>query len=368
MSSWRERHAAWYAELISGGGRPWWGSRGQGEMYERLDVEWANVEAALDFLTEAAPDGQIGLRMATDLWLHWLVRGRYRAGSRRLAAFLKIEPAPTPARVMPLWALGFLSQASGDYAPALRAVEEARLVCDQTGGDRELAYALHGLALVNLRLGNLELLREFAPQAHERILRVDDPMGLAMSLYFLATVAATAAQLADARRVGEDALRASERAGDMMIRGLSHGLLGTVEWLLSETRSAEARFKEAVRIQQLIGHRWGMLTSFEGLARIAGSTGDLERAALLLGAGAALSEQLGIALFPYGQAHHDACEAAVLVGLGEDRYGTCWERGRALRHGEVVATALDAAIPAGSHPPAAADAHDASDELSAREL
>ena len=29
-----------------------------------------------------------GFRMATDLWLYWLVRGRYRAGSRRLEALL----------------------------------------------------------------------------------------------------------------------------------------------------------------------------------------------------------------------------------------------------------------------------------------
>jgi predicted ATPase/DNA-binding CsgD family transcriptional regulator len=364
------KRAVWYADLVSGGERPWWGSRRQAEMYGVLDVEWANVEAALDFFARSEPQAEMGLRMATDLWLYWLVRGRYRAGSRRLEVFLELEPAPTAARVMALWAFGFLSQATGDYAPAMRAVQEARLVCDQMGGDRELAYALHGLALVNLRLGETELAAEFAAQGAERMLCADDPMGVTMSLFFHATVAASAGQLAEARRLADEALGASERTGDRMIRGLSYGLLGTVEWMLGDVDVAEASFREAVRVQDLIGHRWGMLTSLEGLAWVAGSAGRSERAALLLGTGAALSQELGIALFPYGQAHHDACESAARADLGEASYRGCWERGYALRHSQVVAVALEDATPATRPAPAptAIVARDAGDELSAREL
>jgi predicted ATPase/DNA-binding CsgD family transcriptional regulator len=360
------RHAAWYAERFSGGERPWWATPQQAETFERLDVEWANVEAALDFFTRSPPDAEIGLRLAADLWPYWMLRGRYRAGSRRLEGLLAIEPTPTPTRAMALSALGYLAQATGDYARALSALEEARLVCDEAGGDRELAYVLDGLAQVHLRLGNAELAGDLAAQGRELMLRVDDAFGLSVGLYFHATAAATAGRLADARRLADDALQASERAGDMMIRGISSGLLGAVEWQLGDTPAAETRLKEAVRIQHQIGHRWGMLTSLEGLAWVAGSGGQLERAALLLGAGAALCQELGIALYPYGQAHHDACEAAVRAGLGEASYRSCWERGHALDREQVVAAALEDA-PADQHAPAAPAARDA-DELSDREL
>lgn len=107
------RHARWYAELISGGDRPWWGRPQQAEMFQTLDVEWANVEAALDFCASSPPEAEIGLRMAADLWLYWTVRGRYRAGSRRLdavlGAFLALVPEPTPARARATWALGWFS-------------------------------------------------------------------------------------------------------------------------------------------------------------------------------------------------------------------------------------------------------------------
>ena len=90
----------------------------------------------------------------------------------------------------------------------------------------------------------------------------------------------------------------------------------------------------------------------------------MERASLLLGAGAALSHELGITLFPYAQVHQDACEAAARAALGEARFRDAWERGFALDREQVVAAALEAFPPAA---PAAAAAHDA-DDLSAREL
>jgi len=324
------RHAAWYAEHFSGGERPWWGTPQQAETFEALDVEWANIEAALDFLTRSPRDAEIGLRLAADLWPYWMLRGRYRAGGRRLEVLLAIEPTPSPTRAMALSALGYLAQATGDYARALSALEEARLVCDQAGGDRELAYVLDGLAQVHLRLGNAELAGDLAAQGRELMLRVDDAFGLSVGLYFQAAATGSAGRLADARCLADDALQASERAGDIMIRGISSGLLGTLEWQLGDMRAAEARLKEAVRIQDRIGHRWGMLTSLEGLAWVAGSGEQLERAALLLGAGAALCEELGIALYPYGQAHHDTCAAAVRAGLGEAGYRGWWERGCAM--------------------------------------
>src|SRR5215467_6504830 len=152
------RHAVWYAELISPGGRPWWGGPEQADMLDLLDAEWANVKAALDFCGESPATAEaelpkLGLRMAADLWLYWLVRGRYQIGRQRLGAFLRLSPAPTAARGMALWALGYLAQATNDLDAALAGFEEVRRVSVQTGGDRELAYALCGLALVRQRMG-----------------------------------------------------------------------------------------------------------------------------------------------------------------------------------------------------------------------
>jgi non-specific serine/threonine protein kinase len=300
--------------------------------------------------------------MAADLWLYWLVRGHYRAGIGRLETLLSIDPYPTPTRAMALWALAFLVQGTGDYAPprALEALEEARRVCDRTGGDRELGYVLHGIALVHVRMGRADLAEQLVGEARERILRAHDATGDAMSLYLLATVA-SARRSAEARRLAAETVEASERIGHEMIRGLGNGLLGTIEWAQGDVRTAEEHLKEAVRVQSALGHRWGLLTSLAGLAWVAGSSARLERAALLLGAGAALSRELGITLFPHAQVHQEACEIATRAGLGDARFHEHWSRGFALSREQVVSAAIEEA-PAGGRVAAAAA------ELSDREL
>jgi len=368
------RHAAWYAELISPGGRPWWGTAGQADMLDLLDVEWANVKAVLDFCGGSpayAEPGlpELGLRMAADLWLYWLVRGRYQVGRRRLEAFLALSLAPTATRAMALWALGFLAQATGDHDPALAGFGEARRVSEQTGGDRELAYALSGLALVRLRLGQTELASELVAASRKTMTRVDDPFGRALCRYVHATVMAAAGGLADARRLALEGLEASERAADEFSRGILDTLLGTVEWLLGDPRAAEARLKEAVRIQDRTGHRWGMATSLEALAWVAGSSGRPGRAALLLGASAALWDELGNQFLPQWQAYHDGCETAARAALDQGRYRACWEEGYALGRDRGAAAALEdeGTVAAGRPVPAVTAADDAF-ELSAREL
>jgi predicted ATPase len=99
------RHAIWYGDHFSGGELPWSGTPIQGETFKTLDVEWSNVEAARDFLVRFEPE--TGLRLSADLWLYWLVRGRYRPGGGRIEAFLALAPAETATRAMALWAVGF---------------------------------------------------------------------------------------------------------------------------------------------------------------------------------------------------------------------------------------------------------------------
>jgi predicted ATPase/DNA-binding CsgD family transcriptional regulator len=362
----RRKLAGWCGELVSDAEHPWWGSSRQADVLEALDLEWANVEAALEFCAESPADAELGLRMAADLWLYWNVRGRYRSGCRHLQTLLALVPEPSATRAMALWAFGFLAQAAGDHGAALAGFEEARRVAEEAGGDRELAYALFGQALAQLRLGELALAADLAAQSRERALRGDDPMARALCLYFFATAVAADDRLDEARQLAQEGLDASEQAGEALARGILNAQVGILDWLLGASRDTEARLKEAVRIQSRIGHRWGMATSLEGLAWVAASSQQLERAALLLGAGAALWEELGNPILPYWRVHHDSSEAAARTGLGEARYRASWEEGFALGSERAIAAALEDEALAEQRP-RATEPQEAS-ELTAREL
>jgi non-specific serine/threonine protein kinase len=304
--------------------------------------------------------------MAADLWFYWNIRGRYRSGRRHLETFLALVTEPSPARAMALWAAGFLSQATGDHDVALERFEEAREISVEDGGERELGYALLGLGLTRQRLGEPPAALELLRSSHEAMAGVGDDFGRAWTLIFLANGLAGGDQPEAARPLITDLLAASERAGETFCRGLGNALLGLVEWLAGNNEAAEASLKEAVRLQDRLGHRWGLASSFEGLALVASSSGRLGRAAMLLGAGAALWRELGNEHMPAWVPARQRCEATARDGLGETPYRACHEQGFALGLDQAVALAVEDELPAVSR--TAGPSGEDGFELTSREL
>ncbi|HZE04922.1 MAG TPA: LuxR C-terminal-related transcriptional regulator [Solirubrobacteraceae bacterium] len=363
----RARHAEWCANLISTDA-PWWSGPDQAEVLDLLDVEWGNVEAALDYCGGSPAQAETGLRMAGDLWLYWLVRGRYRIGCGHLEAFLASAPAPSAARALALWGRSFLMRGIGDYPGALAGFEDARRVSEEIGGRRELAYALLGIGLTRLSLGEPQAADDVLATSRQTMMEANDPFGLAFSLYLAASAAAAAGLLTDALGLARDGLDVSLRVDEHWGRGHLITLIGILEWLRGDAEAADIRLKQAVQIHDRIGERFGIATSLAALAWVAGSRGQLERAAMLLGASACLWEELGNRPHESWQAAHDSCQAAAREGLGETRYADTWQKGHALRLEEMVAAALEDATLTGRQARIASISHDGDEELSAREL
>lgn len=361
----QRRHAAWCSQLLWDGDDPMWMTAGRVEVIDELDVEWANVEAALDFCRGSAADAETGRLMATNLWVYWVARGRYRMGRQHLEAFLAMGSPSDPSRGMAVWASAFLAQATGDHDVAFAGFEEARRISERARADRERSYALLGLGVVHLRRGEIERALGLLGEARETSLRVGDPVGHAFVLWPLTMVLAAAGQTTDALSLVRAGLVGIESFGDTMFGGVLSTVLGIVELQLGEVQEAEVTLQEAVRLQHRMSHRWGLVTSLEGLAWVAGASGRLERAAALQGAVASLWQELGIVPAPFWQAHRDRCEATLRAGLDASSYRACFEQGRALGRREQAALALDDALP--SRPDSRRRDDDAF-TLSAREL
>jgi non-specific serine/threonine protein kinase len=267
---------------------------------------------------------------------------------------------------MALWASGFLEQAIGNYQAALERFEQAREVSVQVGGEREAAYALLGLGLVHMRLGNPQAGLEPLRASHDTMTALGDDFGRAFILTFLAYAVAGGDQPEAARPLLVELLDCSERTGETFCRGLGKYGLGLLEWLSGNDVTAEDYLREAVRLQNRLGHRWGIASSFEGLALVASSSGRLERAAMLLGASTALWQELGNELMPAWVPRRRRCEAAARAGLGEERYHSSLEQGLALGLDRAVGFALE------DEPPTAPRASEPDEkhsfELTAREL
>ena len=112
-----------------------------------------------------------------------------------------------------------------------------------------------------------------------------------------------------------------------------------------------------MRLAHRVGAQQDILGIVAGLGGLAVAQRELDRAARLLGATAALAEALGTPLQPAAQAQFDHDVAAVRAAVPEAAVSPAWEAGRSLSLDAVVDEVLAGAAPSNS-----------SHGLSAREL
>ena len=113
----------------------------------------------------------------------------------------------------------------------------------------------------------------------------------------------------------------------------------------------------------------GLRFCLEGLATIAASAGETERAARLFGAAETYRESLGTSLTTAGyRDEYEASLAATRAALGETRYTTAWADGRRFSLEEALAEAASVAVTPVEPERAAADDPARGTGLTSREL
>jgi tetratricopeptide (TPR) repeat protein len=239
----RRQHAEYYralAEQLYADFR----TPAQLESLRQGDVESANLEAALDHLHPTALRGdaracESGLRLCSDLWMYWHIRGLHLRARQRCRAFLELPASQSyhGARARVLFTASVASMTLGDVPGALAECQEAEALTP--GSD--------------LEAGTL--------------------IGIAFGVTYL-----TAGDIAAARPWLEEAVRRGRQADLKWELGLSLGFLGIVESVCGNGDVARALFDEALAIQRPIGDRQGLGTALGGIAALEAAAGRPEQA------------------------------------------------------------------------------------------
>jgi tetratricopeptide (TPR) repeat protein len=169
---------------------------------------------------------------------------------------------------------------------------------------------------------------------------IGDRQGIALVLGNLGMAAWTRGEYERAVALSEESLALYRATGDR--RGIAR-LLGNQALISLHQRDyarAEARCRECLALYRDVGDRQGVSHYLPVLAGAAFGQGQIERAARLFGAGAALRERLGASLPPIGRRSHDRAVAAVRATLGEAAFEAAWAAGRSLSLDQAIAEAL----------------------------
>ena len=115
----------------------------QAAWLDRLDAELGNLRAAIA-VSQAQPDPEPGLRLATSLRVYWKARGHAAEGAAVLRALLDAPAAQgtTLLRARALTAAVYLLETIGGYAVAEDYCQEALAIARGAGDDYLVADLL----------------------------------------------------------------------------------------------------------------------------------------------------------------------------------------------------------------------------------
>lgn len=340
----RRRHAIWCVDMAETGVAAWHGSA-QRLSLARLTIEIDNQRAALRWLLDAR-EAALLLRLSGALSSVWYVHGWGQEALRWFDLALTLGTAASPA----LRAAAYEGQwlhltVRGRDELAIVALEKAIALWRQTDQHGNLARGICELGITMERRGDLLQARALLSEALASM-----PMAVDGSLSALARqhLAEVCYRLGDNRQSMELAAAAVEErrqvGGDV---GLAIALIGLaqVSCEIGDLKQARSLIAEAHGICTPIGFQPGLMDTLVGFARLAGVHGDMHRSIRLLGAVAAISDQLDGTIPPHDELYRRALASARACNdpVG---FATAWAAGRSLSREQILSEiAADQAVP-----------------------
>src|SRR5215469_4279664 len=384
-----QAHAAYYLHLAEEA-EPELGGPHQAVWFERLEREYDNLRAALEWALDDVADAQaterrdIALRLSAALWHFWEMRGRYSEARTFLErALTRSEGSRVSQRIKVLYAGASLALQQGDFARAERLAELCLSQYQALGNTRGIADCLGLLVGIAMRRGEMT---EAIAKASERVKlmrQVDEPGQIADALYSLADMFCRRGELARGLPLFEEALQLYRKAGNELgvaatliesaipiwwfslvdaatLQTIRHRLqegqaivtrlgsrywIGFCSWLAAlvalsegETARADQLAQESLAIWREIGDPWLIAWALHVLGRVEAQQGDMPSARNLYQQSLAITLELSDKfLTPFNLEGL----AGVLAAQGELlRAVHLWGAAEALREGTGASPAL----------------------------
>jgi predicted ATPase/transcriptional regulator with XRE-family HTH domain len=349
----RRAHALHYLALVEERALAVYGPQGAAWL-GRLEREHDNYRATLAWARERG-ETELGLRLAAALGPFWYVRGYRTEGRVWVEGLLAqggrmAEPADgssesasgmagglAVARAKALGAASNFAAAQGDDERAQAAAHEALALASgqQAGWATGVALAMLG--------ADLEEAMAYMEESVAQLRAAGEPWLAASYLTHVGSIALEQGDLERATACYEESLAFARRTGADHPAGFALDGLADVARLRGDRAGAERLGREQLLVWQRLSAPIHIVGSLEGLARTAAAIGEeaqAERAARLLGASAALREQMGAPLLSQGRADIEQAAVQARTTLGEDAWEAAFAAGRALSLEEATAEAL----------------------------
>ena len=321
----KRRHAEYFQGLILDADVPLRGV-GQTDWLGRLEADAGNLATALRWHLTHDPEPLPHLFRV--LWPFFSLRDRTAEARQWVAEMLNLPGFLDEEGDQELtWAAVAYASDIGEYDAAAAARER---LAPRIGDIRD--PFLHALSeLVNSWTlpieGNLESAAAEASMSLSQLRPIGEPFWTAVAAFTAGTLETAVGHLADAEQHLTEASELAESFDSTALTAGSRVQLANLDILNGRPDEAHARLAEALN-QSVDARSTPFITlCLSGLARLALSEGDPERAAFLEGAADGLRRRIGIRPWPILRHGESVLATEVVSALGQQRFDDIYAAG-----------------------------------------
>jgi predicted ATPase/DNA-binding CsgD family transcriptional regulator/Tfp pilus assembly protein PilF len=242
-------HANWFLHLAEEAG-PHLVGRDQEAWLNRLDPEWDNIRAAVNWSFENGHDA-LALRLVGAIWRFCSARGHTTESRVFLERALATATGEKVAwRTRALVAAGNLAQNQRDLDTAQSLFEQARDLAIDIDHPADEVQALIGLAKVAVNRSDYATAIDFHQRAAALARKTGDQRAVGIALGGLAYVAYFQGKLDDAVGYWEEARQVVRELGDNLLESVAVSNLGAVATVRGEFDRAQRLLSRALELQR----------------------------------------------------------------------------------------------------------------------
>ena len=318
------------------------GLRGLGSraVLDQLEQRYGQLQLALQWFADHGRASE-ALRLASALVPFWMATKRLDEGGAWLDKALAVPGSDDAHRGQAVFDAGYLAFWKGDDQRSSSLQNQALELGRRTHNPTVTALALVGLARSALRT-DVEAARRLCREALAVTEGTADRSGRSSALHVLAVGAQMAGDLLEARDLMSQRIALGRETGNLAAISIESNNLSMVERQLGNFAAAEALSREALDISRRRGDSLAISWNLNGLAAATACRGELERAAMLIGAADAAMAAAGGAWPPDELVHYERSVATLTEALGPAPFERARAAGRSMTTPEAVSFALGA--------------------------
>ncbi len=341
----RDRHLAWYADLVRAATDASFGTE-QAGWYRTLRREHGNLREALRHAVDDPRHAAQALEMVTALEPYWAASGRLGEARHWLARASAIAEADASTRARALAMAAWTATLQGEPESGRSLLDEAAaLLAGGAVDDAARAHVLVARAVeASWRGSPAEALAPLEEALSAARTAGDRPLE-SSALFVLALCRGFAGDLDGACAALQACVDLTGPAGEAHVQSYALAALGMLDLRRGDVDAATDLERRALVMKVDLGDRSATAFVLEVLAWVAAVERRPERAATLLGAADALWRHLGVDpdAVPYLSVNRRRSEQHAGIDRGAASFRAAFRRGEALSDEQVLALALEQA-------------------------